>query len=655
MGIRHSRPKRPISPTSRVHDQPPSSNVEVPVPPVTVSGRSHQPSVQAESPRRQKSGPPKGDSPQTVRTTRSISPPGRASQINRSNFILEHSGVLTSFYTLDQKKLGQGTYGSVCKGRNKDTGQIRAIKTISKSQVKNLERFRLEISIMKSLDHPNIIKLFETFEDHRNIYLVMELSQGGELFDRVIEEGHFTEKDAAGLMKQIFFAVHYLHSNHIMHRDLKPENFLFLNKSRDSPLKIIDFGLSCRFKPGDLVSTKAGTPYYVAPQVLQGKYDQSCDDWSCGVIMYILLCGYPPFYGETDNDVLSKVKAGQFSFSGPEWRRVSDDAMDLIRKLLRINPKDRYTAEDALKHPWIRSLARNSKSVALPDTLMSNLKGFRALNKLKKAALTVIAQHMSEKEIDHLRQIFVNLDVDNSGTLSVQEITEGLRRLGWQEIPPDLQHIIQEVDSDGSGYIDYTEFLAATMDKKLYMKEDVLWAAFRVFDLDGNGRISKDELLQVLGNADVEDTIGKEAIDSLLHEVDLNGDGEIDFDEFMYMMRKKPQGEHSKRTMASRFMSGNTINTTSSKAGPETSSSRRKPALAPRREDSNGTQKDGNQEETASDGVADGGKSEDVSNKQKSKETEDGVGKPKRIELTSGATVQQRSSVLKQTQSRPND
>eukprot|EP00921_Rhytidocystis_pertsovi_P015571 GHVQ01024763.1.p1 GENE.GHVQ01024763.1~~GHVQ01024763.1.p1 ORF type:complete len:591 (-),score=80.89 GHVQ01024763.1:886-2658(-) len=492
------------------------------------------------------------DGDRTVPDTRGVgkshgglggSPTAKDSAINRSNFILEHSGVLTSFYTLDQKKLGQGTYGSVCKGRSKDTGQVRAVKTISKSQVKNLERFRLEISIMKSLDHPNIIKLFETFEDHRNIYLVMELSQGGELFDRIIEEGRFTEKDGARLMKQIFSAVHYLHSNHIMHRDLKPENFLFLSKSRDSPLKIIDFGLSCRFKPGDTASTKAGTPYYVAPQVLQGKYDASCDDWSCGVIMYILLCGYPPFYGETDADVLAKVKSGTFSFSGPEWKRVSEDAIDLIRKLLRINPRERYTSEDALKHPWIQSMAKNSKSVALPDTLMANLKGFRAQNKLKKAALTVIAQHMSEKEIDHLRNIFVTLDVDNSGTLSLQEVSEGLRRLGWAEIPPDLQQIMEDADTDGSGYIDYTEFIAATMDKKLYMKDDVLWAAFRVFDLDGNGKISKDELVQVLGNADVEDAVGKETVDSLVGDVDLNGDGEIDFEEFIYMMRRKDKSQ----------------------------------------------------------------------------------------------------------------
>lgn len=200
---------------------------------------------------------------------------------------MDNTGKLTEFYDLDKKKIGEGSYGTVCKATNKSTGAARAVKSISKEHMKNIERFKQEIAIMKMMDHPNIIKLYETFEDRKNIYLVMELCLGGELFDRIIDAGHFTEVQAAILMQQIVRAIYYMHESHVCHRDLKPENFIFSTKEpiEKSILKIIDFGLSCSYKPDQVLTTKAGTPYYVAPQVLAGKYDHLSDLWSCGVIM----------------------------------------------------------------------------------------------------------------------------------------------------------------------------------------------------------------------------------------------------------------------------------------------------------------------------------------------------------------------------------
>eukprot|EP00922_Rhytidocystis_sp_ex-Travisia-forbesii_P049190 GHVS01073259.1.p1 GENE.GHVS01073259.1~~GHVS01073259.1.p1 ORF type:complete len:657 (-),score=105.06 GHVS01073259.1:698-2668(-) len=466
-------------------------------------------------------------------------------KFRREGFILSYSGPLTDYYEVEQKKLGQGTYGSVCRAINRSTKSVKAVKTIAKSKVKNVERFRQEIAIMKSLDHPNILKLHETFEDHKNIYLVLELCKGGELFDRIIDEGYFSEMSAGVLMRHILSALYYCHEHNIVHRDLKPENFLFLDKTKDSPLKIIDFGLAARCDDKTILTTKAGTPYYVAPQVLQGKYTNKCDLWSAGVIMYILLCGYPPFHGENDAEILQKVKAGKYSFNEADWKNVSMEAKDLMRHLLVYNPDERYTAEQALGHPWIRHYSTKSNPSAdmpLNKEILDNFRAFRALSKLKKAALTVIAQQMNEGEISMLKTTFMALDENGDGTLTVQEIRRGLRNSGLKEIPADLDLLMQEVDSDGSGVIDYTEFIAASLDKRQYIQEDVCWAAFRVFDLDANGKISPEELLQVLGSESVQGVFSHQdmaEIQAMINEVDADGDGHIDFDEFMTMMRVK--------------------------------------------------------------------------------------------------------------------
>eukprot|EP00435_Cladocopium_sp_Y103_P058488 s288_g20.t1 len=267
-------------------------------------------------------------------------------------------------------------------------------------------------------------------------------------------------------------------------------------------LKIIDFGLSCKFTPGKPLSTKAGTPYYVAPQVLAGNYDQLSDLWSCGVIMYVLLCGYPPFFGDTDSEVLAKVRLGNFNFNPADWKNVSEDAKTLIRHLLKMNPKDRYTAEQALNHEWIKNKAPKASGVTLQSNFVDNLRGFRSQNKLKKAALHIIAGQLNEDQIKALRDTFMGLDKNGDGLLTPAELKEGLQKAGLKEIPPDLQAIMEDVDADGSGVIDYTEFLAATLDRRQYIQEDVCWSAFRVFDRNGDGKISQDELKMVLHNSE---------------------------------------------------------------------------------------------------------------------------------------------------------
>jgi len=404
--------------------------------------------------------------------------------------------------------------------------------------MKDVEKFKDEVRIMRIMDHPNIVKLYETFEDKVKVYLVMELCSGGELFDRIIDAGRFTEVHAAIVMQQMLRAIYYMHLNRLCHRDLKPENFLFVSKDdiEKNTLKVIDFGLAYEFSPGVDMKTKAGTPFYVAPQVLQGRYDQSSDLWSIGVILFVILCGYPPFYGETDKEVLMKVRTGSFTFNPGDWANVSEDAKNLVRALLKMSPSERLTAEQALNHEWVREKAPRATNVALSAGLVDNLKSFRSQNKLKKAALHVIAANMNDEQIQELRANFVAMDANGDGLLTAKELRDGMEKAGMKEIPPDLEQIIKDVDSNASGMIDYTEFLAATLDRKSYVQEDVCWAAFRCFDRDGNGQITKDELQKVLADGEVAAVAQRDLVE-VMKEVDVNGDGQIDFHEFMQMMR----------------------------------------------------------------------------------------------------------------------
>jgi len=466
------------------------------------------------------------------------SAPSKAERQNRGSLIHDNPGNIKDYYDMSnssKKALGQGAYGTVMKSRHKATKTDRAIKTIKKKQAKDQE-----INLMKMMDHPNIIKLYETFRDNQFIYMVMELCCGGELFDKIVETHHFTENIAANIMQQMIRAVYYMHELHVVHRDLKPENYLFLNSNRieNNTLKLIDFGLSAKFTDGQVLTTKAGTPYYVAPQVLQGRYDKSCDMWSIGVMMYVLLCGYPPFYADSDGDVLRLVQKGKYSFNDG-WKNISKDAKDLIAKMLVMDPEKRLTAAQAVTAEWVVNHAPKAKQISLESSFVDKLRAFRVHNRLKKAALHVIATQLSEDRIQALRETFTSLDKNGDGLLTHAELAEGLQATGLKDIPPDMQQILQDIDSDASGVIDYTEFLAATMDRRQYLEETVCWGAFVTFDRNGDGVISKDELKQVLGEDTVNDVVGADTIQLLMEDCDQNGDGKIDFQEFMTMMRGK--------------------------------------------------------------------------------------------------------------------
>ncbi|XP_034940143.1 calcium/calmodulin-dependent protein kinase type 1-like isoform X2 [Chelonus insularis] len=287
-----------------------------------------------------------------------------------SNKKLKKDGKDEKMSSVDEKYilkelLGTGAFSEVRLAESKEKpGQMYAVKIIDKKALKGKEdSLENEIRVLRRLTHPNIVQLLETFEDKHKVYLVMELVTGGELFDRIVEKGSYTEKDASGLIRQVLEAVDYMHEQGVVHRDLKPENLLYYSPDEDSKIMISDFGLS-KMEDSGIMATACGTPGYVAPEVLAQKpYGKAVDVWSIGVISYILLCGYPPFYDENDANLFAQILKGEFEFDSPYWDDISDSAKDFIHKLMCVNVEERYTCKQALAHPWISGNAASNKNI----------------------------------------------------------------------------------------------------------------------------------------------------------------------------------------------------------------------------------------------------------------------------------------------------
>ncbi|KAG7010299.1 Calcium-dependent protein kinase 17 [Cucurbita argyrosperma subsp. argyrosperma] len=326
-----------------------------------------------------------------------------------------------SIYSIG-KELGRGQFGVTHLCTHKTTGEQLACKTIAKRKLVNkedIEDVRREVQIMHHLTgQPNTVELKGAFEDKHSVHLVMELCAGGELFDRIIAKGHYTERAAASLLRTIVQIVHTCHSMGVIHRDLKPENFLLLNKEEDSPLKATDFGLSVFYKQGEVFKDIVGSAYYIAPEVLKRKYGPEVDIWSVGVMLYILLCGVPPFWAESEHGIFNAILRGHVDFTSDPWPSISPAAKDLVRKMLNSDPKQRLTASQVLSHPWIKEDGE-APDTPLDNAVLNRLKQFRAMNKFKKVALRVIAGCLSEEEIMGLKQMFKGMDTDNSGTITL--------------------------------------------------------------------------------------------------------------------------------------------------------------------------------------------------------------------------------------------
>jgi len=440
--------------------------------------------------------------------------------------------------------LGTGSYGSVYKCSHKTTGRQAAVKVIKKEKVKDHAAFELEVELQKTFDHPNICRVYDAYEDTKFYSIVMELCNGGDLFDRIIEYGNFSEKQAAGLVKQMVLGVNHMHSHHVCHRDIKPENFLLSEKTdiEKSIIKMVDFGMSKRYTPGQPMSTKVCTVYYVAPEVLKGEYDELCDVWSIGVTLFILLVGSPPFASDAgDNATLKLVRKGQYSFDAQEWSYVSNDAKEMITYMLQMDRKKRYTPEQLLNHTWLKNNAPNSSKV-MDSKAFDNLRQFRGYNKLKKNALAMLSKYVDDSFVKDLKEVFQSMDANNDGQLTMDEITKGVEKAGLDKVAgADFFSLLESIDFDNSGQVDYSEFLAATMDKRALRKDAAMWEVFKQMDVNDSGVLTTDNLAFILSGGEVDSVNDanqkvKDEVDLIMNTVDTNQNGEIDFEEFTQMM-----------------------------------------------------------------------------------------------------------------------
>lgn len=515
-----------------------------------------------------------------------------------SNCVLKHNCNPKEFYEYDEEadKVGEGSFGVVYRVKGKFNRFIRAMKKISKEALQDpndSSNFIMEIKVMQKLDHPNIIKIYELFEDENNFFIITDYLGEGNLLNKIEAMKHRDEIIVGIIMHQIISAVAYLHKNGVIHGDLKPENIMIssncaqskksfnssiaidmqaldkvISNSRDKDssnrklpdnklqllnmkkfyfqnlsnfqLKLIDFGCSKiltkkKYKFDDVI----GTCLYMSPEVSQNKYNEKCDLWSCGVIMFVLFTGFFPFDGDTDKEIEENILNYNFSLNHPEFASVSEEAKSLILKLLTYDPNKRISAMEALNHPFFtKNFNRNNifnEEINCGEAL-ENMKNFKTGLLFQQFMNGFISYNfISESEINNLRKVFKLLDSNGDGMLSKEEVMKGFKDNKITMEEENLEDFLNRLDNNGNGLIEFEEFIRACSDKKRLLSDENLKAAFDIFDGDRNGFVSKDEIKKTLfENKNLDDKV----LDEFLNGVERQQSDYITFEDFRNIMTK---------------------------------------------------------------------------------------------------------------------
>ncbi|MED6121062.1 Cyclin-dependent kinase 4 [Stylosanthes scabra] len=427
------------------------------------------------------------------------------------------------------KEIGKGHFGHTCyarckKGELKD--QAVAVKIISKSKMTTaiaIEDVRREVKILKALSgHKHLIKFHDAFEDANNVYIVMELCEGGELLDRILSRGgKYPEEDAKAIVLQILSVVAFCHLQGVVHRDLKPENFLFTSKSEDADMKLIDFGLSDFIRPDERLNDIVGSAYYVAPEVLHRSYSVEADIWSIGVIAYILLCGSRPFWARTESGIFRSVLRADPNFEDIPWPSVTQEAKDFVKRLLNKDYRKRLTAVQALTHPWLKD---ENRPVPLDILVYKQVKSYIHATPFRRAALKALSKVLTVDELPYLRAQFKLLEPNRDGYVSLDNFKMALIRHATDAMRESkVLDIIHTMEPLAYRKMDFEEFCAAAVSiyqlESLDKWEDIASNAFEHFEREGNRVISVEELARELN-------LGPSAY-SVLRDWIRNSDGKL--------------------------------------------------------------------------------------------------------------------------------
>uniref|UniRef100_A0A7S0FVW4 Uncharacterized protein n=1 Tax=Pyrodinium bahamense TaxID=73915 RepID=A0A7S0FVW4_9DINO len=458
-------------------------------------------------------------------------------------------------YEIDAQEIGVGGYGRVYTAKDRMFKDRRvAIKKLVRHQDDKLEAFKLEVDIMKELDHPNICRLFETYLEDELLFFVIEYLEGGDLCDLIMEKRTVEEGLAAYIIKQASSAVRYAHRQGIAHRDMKPENVCFCSRDpTDHRVKVIDWGLGKHFSQTRMKSS-VGSGAFTAPEVLDppgedAGYTSACDLWSLGVMAYVLLSGKPPFYGGPIQ-MLRNMREERYPMSGTFWDGVPADAKSFIARLLKCTPEERLSAESLLLHPW---LARQFVEVdgAVFGQIIANVEHFSHAPDFLSVCVASVARQLDHRSLDNIYKVFIMLDANGDGVLDLSELKVGFVKVfgeGSDEVA-EVDSMFAHLDLDHTGGITYTEFCAAGIGESSYTQEHVLWAAFKTFDVNDNGRITRDNMQEVLTRADVNQVWSEGVCNDVAHQVTdcFGSQGGLNFEEWLNLMRESAS-QHAERT-----------------------------------------------------------------------------------------------------------